>query len=228
MVLFLFYSYLNYQKEHNPSIMKRLQRLPVRLWGFFAVVFLSIVFAIFFLLKGSLVPALCAVVVEIVFCEISNRQIELFNIKHSDNSLEEHWEDCRGLKQWLEDNGVSDCDSIQEIVKRTEDCIDELKTEIKTDNDRIDKLFHALLIPIVLAFIYHIINQESVFSEKIVFTGAVLVIFLLVLYIFEWFKNIHHVSKKRDIERMRNFSMDLRGVLDLDRFQIKKNKEVNQ
>lgn len=111
----LFYHYLNYQKEHNPSLAKRLSLLPKVACVLFFVTIACAIVGIVWLFRGATAKALIAVGIELASSEIFYHYMELYKIKTSKQRLIQRIDYWYDLRNWLKENSIQGYAAIETI-----------------------------------------------------------------------------------------------------------------
>ena len=214
----LFYHYLNYQKEHNPSLAKRLSLLPRVACVLFFVTIACAIVGMVWLFRGATAKALIAVGIELASSEIFYHYMELYKIKTSKQRLIQridHWYD---LRNWLKENSIQGYAAIETIRERITASVNDAKAERKEAGQRFDKWMQTLAIPVVLAIITSVVNQTNAFEVKLVNIFTIILVFALVCGLIRCWQNIKWFDCSQKAAQMAYFAEDLQGVLDLDNF----------
>ena len=217
MEILLFYDYLNYQAGRK-SFKKVLFRIPFYPMIFLVISVSSLIIALFH--KAQTIKII-AIIVEIIFCWLTEYSIEKFQIKNSKVRISDYYKYCWELKKWLQNNSIKNCEDIKEIKKRIENHIGVYKEEQKALSNRNDKWFQVLVVPITILIITYMVNQSISIIEK---TGNIVSVLLVFAFFYGSISAINNASrflKNQKVEQMEFFATDLQGVLDLDRFGIK-------
>lgn len=216
----LFYHYLNYQKEHNPSFAKRLRQLPKIACVLFFVTIVSAIIGMVWLFRGTTGKALIAIGAELACSEIFYHYMESYKIKTSKQRLVQHigyWYD---LRNWLKENAIQEYAAIETIRERITASVNDVKSERKEAGQRFDKWMQTLAIPVVLAIITSVVNQTNAFEEKLANIFTIILVFALICGLIRCWQNIKWFDRSQKAAQMTYFAEDLQGVLDLDNFGL--------
>ena len=98
---YIFNCYMKYQKENNPSIMKRLMKFPreITILLVSGVVFMVVGIVLFLLQK--MLWSFIFIVISMAIAYVFNWRFELYQIKNSEKIAERHKEYCIELENWL-------------------------------------------------------------------------------------------------------------------------------
>ncbi len=207
----LFYCYMKYQKERNDTIWKRLKKIP---WLVKTVFVVMLVCSITFFIPLFQKYMLWIAVIEVILSLILWFLVENFQIKTSDEKLEEYYNYCRELEIWLNSQGLVSVKAIKLLRKRLNNRIDEMRKQRKDNNARFDKWIQTLVIPITLAVFSTIIKgQDSIEMFSTIF--LMLSVFAFIYGFVSGCRSYAWFPKKRVLEQMGFFASDLQGILDL-------------
>lgn len=212
----MLYYYLDYQKDHNTNIWKKLIKLPWHILICTIMLFVAIAanFVLWFFPTLKIVQYTCGALTFII-CIIMYVITERFQISTSKISMSKYQTHCTELRKWLNENNIKTDDEINLLRKRLIEHIDEKKAERKEQNDRVDKWTQTLAIPVLLAIITAVIDKEISIQDSIFFTLGLVLIFTTCCCIAWFMKIMIQFPDKRKIEQMKYFAEDLQCLLDL-------------
>lgn len=217
MVSRLLYCYLNFQKEQNTSISKKLVKLPRHIFicaiMLFAAIIATLVLTFFPDLR--LFEYICCTLA-VILCIIMYIITERFQINTSNTSIGKYQTYCTELRKWLNENNIKSNDEINLLHKRLIEHINEKKEERKEQNDRVDKWTQTLAIPVLLAIITTMIDKGISIQDSIFFSLGLVFIFAICCCIVWFMKIMIQFPDKRKIEQMKFFADDLQVLLDLN------------
>lgn len=223
MVSRLLYCYLNFQKEQNTSISKKLVKLPRHIFicaiMLFAAIIATLVLTFFPDLR--LFEYICCTLA-VILCIIMYIITERFQINTSNTSIDKYQTYCTELRKWLNENNIKSNDEINLLYERLTERINEKQAECKEQNDRVDKWTQTLAIPVLLAIITAVLDKGNNIQNSILLTLDLTIFFSICCCIVWFVKIIVQFPDKRKIEQMRFFADDLQGLID----QNTNNKKV--
>lgn len=216
----LFYNYLNYQKEQNLPLSKKLLKTPTIMKIFIIISILAVAtYTVFYfspeLKTYSTIVSFIASVVEALICIALYVYIERYQIKNSSCALEKRLNYCKKLSLWLSDNMSLTDDAIELLYKRLIEQINAQNADHKEQNNRVDKWIQVLVIPVILSIISSLISKQTDFSDMMTVTISLMFI-ILMIYFFIWIvRCILWFPTKRKNEQMKFFANDLQDIMDL-------------
>lgn len=207
--------YLKFQKDNNKPQWKNLLKVPIAIWCIFLLSILCLAFGAGLSFDSdskwtSVLFMFLATVLSITL----NIWIDRYSINHSQKELDVYRTYLETLSSWLVLNEFSSTQSVQLLLERITNKLHELQTEQKERNARFDKWVQVLVIPVVLAIITASLKSETDIANIIVYSIAVIMLFLVLYCIFNLFRGLIWFPKKRIIEQLGCFSNDLQSILD--------------
>lgn len=221
----LFYKYLKYHKEHSKPIKQRLFGLPCSMIVISLSGLLSGGIGIFLLFKERYIWAILAVLVEGIASLILDWDIERFQIKRSGERAEQCFAEWYQLNDWLKENSVTDGSRVLEIKERLEEYVEKTKATQKEKWQEKEKWLQVIAIPIMLVVANKIINAQTETLKAIVVGLSILIVVVMLWGTIKLVTNILGLMQTRKLKQMEFFVSELQGVLDLERFDIKRPEE---
>lgn len=211
---YIFNCYLKYQKENNPSIMKRLMKFPVDviILLLLGIVFITIGIVSFLLQK--IVWSFMLIVSSVVIAYIFNWRFELYQIKNSEKIAAKHKDYCAELENWLSTFSISSTEGLAVLYERINNKITKSETAKKNAFDKIEKWAQILAIPIGVCIISELIKNEIDVSLIIGKCVTVVAIGAFIIYGFFIIETLKWMPIKRKTAQMQYFADDLRSILD--------------
>ena len=205
---------MKYQKENNPSIMKRLMKFPreITILLVSGVVFMVVGIVLFLLQK--MLWSFIFIVISMAIAYVFNWRFELYQIKNSEKIAERHKEYCIELENWLCDFSVSSTEALEMLYERMNSRMAKSETARKTAFDKIEKWAQVLVIPVGICIISELIKNEIDVSLIIGKCITVVMVGAFIIYGFFLVETIKWMPLKRKTAQMQYFADDLRSILD--------------
>lgn len=211
----LYYSYQRFQKNYLGSIPGRLLRFPVP-----AVILLcllcvnTIAIFIFALIPAIKIFTWISVGIELICCVVLYLYTESYQVKASDENLEDYRTYCNDIYKWLQSCSFSTREEIQEIRTRLLTHIEKAETDRKYKKESMDKWLQVLVIPVILAILSAFMNQQTDFVQVMNYASASILIFLVVYGEIWGVRRVRYFFSQYKLQQVQWFADDLQGVLD--------------
>lgn len=211
---YIFNCYMKYQKENNPSVMKRLMKFPPDVIALLVLGIAFMIIGIVFFTTQKIVWSIILTVFSIVIAYVFNWRLELYQIKNSEKIAERHKDYCADIENWLSKFSVSSTAGLELLYGRVRDKVTQTETARKNALDKIEKWAQVLVIPIGICIITKLIESEidvGVIIGKcitVVIFGAFIIYGFFLIETFKW------MPIKRKTAQMQYFADDLRSILD--------------
>lgn len=211
---YIFNCYMKYQKEHNPSVMKRLMKFPRDITVFLVMGVVFMVIGIALLLLQKMVWSFMFIVISMAIAYVFNWRFELYQIKNSEKIAERHKEYCTELENWLCDFSVSSTEAIEMLYERMNNRMTKSETARKTAFDKIEKWAQVLIIPVGICIISELIENEI--DVVLIISKCMTVVMFGIFVIYGVFlaETLKWMPTKRKTAQMQYFADDLRSILD--------------
>lgn len=211
----LFDSYRKYLKESHAYV-KSLSKMPLVVWILLASLFLCGGGSVGFLYVSKcqiLSPIM--LVAEIILCIVLHFYVENYRIITSDIRVGDYSNYCKDVMQWLTLTGVvASPSNLTELRKRILETCESQEIERKRKVENVEKWVQVLIIPLLLAGFYKIIDEQQEVDALMswLFVLICFVIFgcVMVLGIY----NAVSFLRKYKLEKMRRFANDIQGIID--------------
>ena len=228
--MLLYKSYLKYLKDSELPITEALKKMPVPIIVMLIVLSLATIGTIVTICIEEIRNYIfIALIIETVVACIVFLYGQHYEIENSNQDIEKHKKYCFKLFMWLKSTNVSvDRKSIIDIKNRIDNRILECEQRQQKTFDIIIRFVQTLIIPIVLAVFTVVLNKQL--DINIIFTYGFIAIIIPPFVAITSFGVVSFVNlfRKNEIEKMKNFSRDLQGIIDtqLEEGIFAKNKKT--
>ena len=209
-------NYLKYQKEHSPSLMKELKKVPLHMLIITGLAILcAIVGSIFAFTENLKHIFWLFVLLEVVFAYILFISLDKWTIKHSDIELLDFKTYHKELYEWLKSISISSKEHIEILINRFNDILDGQIKEKEKRSDKIDKWMQTMIIPVVLAIITGIISAQKDIEEILVYTFSLIALIIMIYGVIWIIRSIIGIFQKKGQNNIEYFLCDLEAILDV-------------
>lgn len=214
--------YLNYKKEQNVSLWKKIMKNSVLRWSVILMI-LIIVNAV-----GAVVISMIelkqrwewlALALEMICCVILYMLTDRYEVKNGSENMKKYISDCRKLEQWLQGYRISSIEAIQLLHEKLMTQIEEIQEDCKEKRSRREKRLQSLILPIVLVIITSAIANRTEISEILSIAISIAFGFYLIYGLFSISPMCTELLKKRRVERIKYFARELKDILDLHYYE---------
>lgn len=211
----LYYSYLKFRKDNMESIPRRLARLPALVIVLFCLLCISMIAGLIVsLIATNKIFAWIPIGIEFLCCIIIYFYTENYQMRMSDVKLGDYQVYCGEVYKWLESCSFSSKEEIQEIRNRLQSYIVKTEADRKYKKESVDKWLQVLVIPVILAVLSVLINQQAGFEYALSYAFSIIFVFLLIYGAIWGVRRVKYFFSERKLDQIQYFADDLQGVLD--------------
>lgn len=211
----LYYSYLKFRKDNMESIPRRLVQLPALVIVLLCLLCISTIAGLIVSLIATIkIFAWIPIGIESICCIILYFYTENYQIRMSDVKLEEYRAYCEEVYKWLESCCISSKEEIQDIKNRLLSYIVRTETDRKYKKESVDKWLQVLVIPVILAVLSVLINQQAGIEYALSYAFSIIFVFLLIYGAIWGVRRVKYFFSERKLDQIQYFADDLQGVLD--------------
>lgn len=210
----IFNCYIKWLHGKNGNLLVRILKMPITAKILMGLLFATLIGVVITVLTNSEL-AVYFLAAEILISLAVYLYTDHYEIKYSNNELDNFREHCEAFKEMLDSTGINIMEEfVIDLKRRYIEKVNTSKLRVANNRSTLGKLVTALLIPIILAFFGAIVNPETnindVLTPGVSVLSLILVVFLVALFVVE-IVNLCIMSKNGEYQQLID---DLQGVID--------------
>lgn len=210
----IFNCYIKWLHGKNGNLFARVLKLPLTAKILMALLFTTLIGVVITVLTNSELT-ICFLAAEVLISLVVYLYTDHYEIKYSDDELDNFREHCEAFKKILDSTGINITEEfVIDLKKRYIDKVNTNKLRVANNRTTLGKWVMALLIPIILALFGAIVNPEASINDVLTLglsiVSLILLVFFVAFFVIE-IVNLCIMSKNGEYQQLID---DLQGAVD--------------
>lgn len=209
---YLFYGYLKWQKDNKKNT-KRKSVVPIIGKILFGLIIISFISAIVLALIKSTVSYV-PICIQLLCYVLMFFYTELLLTNNSSAYYNNHKEYCEKLYLFIDSFSITEKEEIAEMRNRILAKLIKIKSDTEKRKKRLDKWMQILVIPIALAILNNMINNQTDLNTVYKYIFSIIAMFIMIYLTVYAILIITNAINKMRQNQYQCFCDDLQGVID--------------